>query len=100
MEKNGDEIILEQYPSDTSYKFIRMDIKNPEAQPTITDYSIWNDEGDFTEHSLTGTKIYLIIQDVEKIKKKAWRKMKPLLEGIDNGDGPANPIHHHRRGLR
>jgi Methylamine utilisation protein MauE len=82
MEKDGREFTLDQYPSDTAFKFIRMDIKNPEAQPKITDYSIWNDEGDFTDQSLSGTKMFLIIQDIGKIKKKAWKKMKPLLDAV------------------
>ncbi len=86
MEKDGEEVTLEVYPTDPEYKFIRMDIANPEAQPKITDYSIWNDEGDFTEMSLSGKKLFLIIQDVKKIKKKAWRKMEPLLEEIKDSE--------------
>ncbi len=80
MEKDGEEVTLGSYPTDTTYKFIRMDIANPEAQPKITDYSIWNDEGDFTDYSLTGEKLFLVIQDVQKVKKKGWKKMKPLIE--------------------
>ncbi len=88
MEKDGQELTLDQYPTDPSYKFIRMEIANPEAQPKITDYSVWNDEGDFTQETLTGTKMLLIIQDVYKVKKKAWKKMKRVLEAGNNGEYP------------
>ena len=49
MEKEGEIVEFENYPSDTSYKFLEMVLLNPEAEPKITDYNVWNEDGDFTE---------------------------------------------------
>jgi len=69
MEKNGKEYSFGSYPEDESYTFKELKLLNPEAQPTITDYSIWNNNIDFTEESLKGNKLMIIIHDIEKIDK-------------------------------
>lgn len=71
MEKNGEEFELTQYPQDTTYHFKDMKLLNSEAQPKITDYNLWNDEGDFTDASFSGVKLLIIIPDINhaKIKK-------------------------------
>ncbi len=66
MEKDGEEVELSEYPTDPSYKFKEMVLANPDAQPKITDYSIWNDEGEFTEESFQGTKLFIIIYNSNK----------------------------------
>lgn len=66
MEKDGDEYSFDQYPTDTSYEFKELVVLNPEVQPKITDYSIWNDEGEYTEASFEGNKLYIIIYNVKK----------------------------------
>ena len=68
MEKDGEQFEFETYPVDTTYKFVEMVLLNPEAQPKITDFSIWNDEGDFTEEALTGNKMLVLILDVNKAR--------------------------------
>jgi uncharacterized membrane protein YphA (DoxX/SURF4 family) len=73
MEKDGELYEMDQYPTDTTYHFKDMRLLNPEAQPKITDYNIWNEEGDHTEDSFTGSKLLIIIPDVShaRIKKIA-----------------------------
>lgn len=66
MEKDGDEFSFDQYPTDKSYEFKELLVLNPEVQPKITDYSIWNDEGEYTEASFEGNKLYIIIYNVKK----------------------------------
>ncbi|RZL09692.1 MAG: DoxX family protein, partial [Pedobacter sp.] len=46
MEKDGKTQDFDTYPTDTTWKFKEMVLLNPEAQPKITDYNVWNDEGD------------------------------------------------------
>lgn len=70
MKKNGEEVRLDYYPSDKSYEFMAMNILNPEAQPKITDLGVWNDDGDFTEDLMTGTKLLIVIQNAEKVSAK------------------------------
>jgi hypothetical protein len=79
MEKNGKTERLEQYPSDTSYRFIEMILLNPDAQPKITDYSVWNDEGDFTEASFEGVKLMIVFHDVEKARLKNLPRVQELM---------------------
>lgn len=66
MEKDGDEFEFETYPTDTSYKFVEMVLLNPEAEPKITDFNVWNEEGDFTEETFNGVKFLVLFSDVTK----------------------------------
>ncbi|MBH14555.1 MAG: DoxX family protein [Cytophagia bacterium] len=69
MEKDGKEYSFGSYPSDQSYTFKELRLLNPEAQPKITDYSIWNNDEDYTEESLSDNKLMIIIHDIEKFDK-------------------------------
>ena len=66
MEKDGDRFEFENYPSDTSYEFVEMVLLNPEAEPKITDYNVWNEDGDFTEETFNGVKLLVLFSDVNK----------------------------------
>ena len=70
MEKDGKEEEFTTYPTDPSYKFKKMEILNPEAQPKITDFAVWNDEGDFTNEVFEGKKLLIIMFNAEKATKK------------------------------
>ena len=67
MEKDGRTYEFDSYPLDNSYEFKELKLLNPEAEPKITDYSLWNDEGDYTKESFLGNKLFIIIHDVNKI---------------------------------
>ena len=66
MQKDEDLVEFEKYPSDTSYKFVEMVLLNPEAEPEITDFNVWNEEGDFTEETFIGVKMLVLFSDVNK----------------------------------
>jgi uncharacterized membrane protein YphA (DoxX/SURF4 family) len=66
MEKDDQTFEFENYQTEGGYEFVEMVLLNPEAQPKITDYNVWNNEGDFTEESLTGTKLLVLFHDVNK----------------------------------
>ena len=66
MEKDGKQEAFPTYPTDKSYKFISMNHLNTEAAPKITDFAVWNDDGDFTEEVFVGRKLYVILYDVTK----------------------------------
>lgn len=70
MEKDGELHEFEHYPTDTTYKFVEMVLLNPEAEPKITDYNVWNEEGDFTDASLSGVKLLVLFNDVNKSRYK------------------------------
>ena len=83
MEKEGEKFDFENYPTDTSYKFIEMVLLNPEAEPKITDYNIWNEEGDFTEESFNGTKMLVLFENVNKSRYSKIGELNKLVDKID-----------------
>ena len=89
MEKDGRDYEFENYPLDNTFKFKEIKLLNPEAEPKITDYNLWNDDGDFTNESFTGNKLFIILHDVNKIgisKNKVSEfinKVKILENGIN-----------------
>ena len=89
MEKDGRDYEFENYPLDNTFKFKEIKLLNPEAEPKITDYSLWNNDGDFTNESFKGNKLFIIFHDVNKIgisKNKVSEfinKVKILENGIN-----------------
>ncbi len=77
MEKDGEKVEFDTYPSDTTYKFVEMVHLNPEAAPKITDYNVWNEDGDFTEESFSGIKLLILFSDVNKSR---FNKVSEILE--------------------
>jgi uncharacterized membrane protein YphA (DoxX/SURF4 family) len=83
MEKDGEEFEFENYPTDTTYKYKDMIVLNPEAQPKITDYHIWTDDGEFTEESFIGEKLFIIFYDVSKSKTRNMDKINELINSVE-----------------
>jgi uncharacterized membrane protein YphA (DoxX/SURF4 family) len=81
-EKDGDTFEFEKFPSDTTLVFKEMVILNEEAKPKITDYRAWNDEGDFTEFTLQGNKLIIIIKNLEDINKAAFPEIRQLVKSV------------------
>lgn len=86
MTKDGEEFTFESYPTDKSYEFKSMDLINPEAQPKITDLSIWNDQGEFTDQLLTGNKLLVIIYDASKADRENIEEIKRLTADVKKAD--------------
>ena len=84
MTKDGEEYKFDQYPSDGGYEYKDMILLNPEATPKITDYNIWNDDGDFTEESFQGNRLIVIIHDVKKADVKSFEAINDLITGLEN----------------
>jgi uncharacterized membrane protein YphA (DoxX/SURF4 family) len=84
--KDGQEHEFTTYPSDTTYKFKSMEIVNKEALPKITDYAIWNDEGDFTQESLTGKKLLIFVLNTEKANSKKLDSIARLADDLEKED--------------
>ena len=84
LEKNGKEYEFEEYPTDTTYQFKEMVLLNPEAQPKITDYSIWDKEGDHTSETFEGKKLFIIIYDVKKANTKHITQINELISETES----------------
>jgi uncharacterized membrane protein YphA (DoxX/SURF4 family) len=80
--KAGKDLEFEQYPTDTTLVFKDMIVLNEDAKPKITDYRVWNDEGDFTEQSFKGTKLFLIIKNLTDINTAAFPDIQKLVNAV------------------
>ena len=84
MEKDDEAVEFDYYPTDTSYKFVEMILLNPEAEPKITDYNVWNEEGDFTEETFTGVKLLVLFSDVNKSRVNKVAEINNLVDEMGN----------------
>lgn len=82
MSKEGEEVIFDEYPTDESYEFVDMQLKNPEFLPKISDFAIWNDDGDFTDLMLEGNKVLVLFNSLEKIDRDKLDKISPLVQEL------------------
>ncbi|WP_332367923.1 BT_3928 family protein [Spirosoma telluris] len=82
MEKEGKTTEFETYPTDQSYKFKEMVLINEKAKPKITDYRIWNDEGDFTQQTFEGNKLFIIVKNTKDIDAGSLPAIRALVEGL------------------
>lgn len=88
MEKDGREVTLENYPTDTTYKFKKMVPLNPEDGPKITDFNVWNDQGDFTKELFLGNRLLILVKDVKKADQESFKEINALLAGIEQSQSP------------
>ncbi|WP_291723532.1 BT_3928 family protein [Bernardetia sp.] len=87
MSKDGQQYEMDSYPTDPSYKYDSMILLNPkEIEPKITDYSLWDDEGDFTKESLTEKRIFILVQNVEKGNFNEFDKIKKMIDEVTSKD--------------
>ncbi|WP_026461947.1 BT_3928 family protein [Adhaeribacter aquaticus] len=93
MEKNGQQEEFTDYPKDTTFKFVKMVPLNPEAGPKITDFSVWNNEGDFTQQIFAGNKLLIIVQDIRKTDADAFVAINKLVGDVEKlADPKVEPI--------
>lgn len=83
MVKDGQEQEFEEYPTDESYTFKQMVAINPEDGPKITDFNVWNDEGDYTQEVLTGNKLLILVQNVEKAQDANFKEINKLVKAAE-----------------
>ncbi len=86
MEKNGKTETFEQYPTDTTYKFKEMQLVNESAKPKITDYRVWNDEGDFTQQTFDGKKLFIIVKKTTDVDAGSLPAIRALVDGLKGSD--------------
>ncbi|MBX0333883.1 DoxX family protein [Pontibacter sp. HSC-14F20] len=79
MVKDGQEQEFEDYPMDDAYTFKEMVAVNPEDGPKITDFNVWNDQGDFTQEILSGKKLLVIVHSVDKANRSNIDKITKLV---------------------
>ncbi|MEM7549036.1 MAG: BT_3928 family protein [Bacteroidota bacterium] len=82
MTRNGEEFEFERYPTEADYEFKELILTNPEAQPKITDYNIWNSQGDYTEETFKGNKLVIVIHDVKKADESSFEEINQLVSSL------------------
>ncbi|MDF2158454.1 BT_3928 family protein [Algoriphagus sp. CAU 1675] len=90
MRKDGELVALDQYPTEEGYEFVEMNLKNPEALPKISDFSVWNEEGDYSQEVLTGNKLLILISNRAKMNDANLDKIDLLLKTLK--DSPIQPV--------
>ena len=86
MKKGGETFKFDQYPTDESYEFVEMVLKNPEALPKISDFAVWDDEGDFTEGILTGNKAVIFVTFMAKMNTDYLDEIGKMVQGLQGSD--------------
>ncbi len=84
MERDGKEERFSSYPSDPAYTYKEMIILNPEAAPKITEYSVWNQEGDYTATTLSGKKLLIVVHSASEAHEEGARAISSLLNSMDD----------------
>ncbi|GAC1380436.1 MAG: DoxX family protein [Hymenobacter sp.] len=71
MAKNGQTQEFTTYP-DSTWTYKSMVPLNPEDAPKITDFRVWNDDGDYTPELLRGNKLVLVVQNTDKTDRDRY----------------------------
>lgn len=90
MKKDGELVTFDQYPADESLEFVEMNLKNPEALPKISDFAVWNDEGDYSEEVFTGSKVLVLVSNMAKMSDSNLDRIDQLIKSLSGS--PIQPI--------
>ncbi|GAB4334654.1 MAG: DoxX family protein [Flammeovirgaceae bacterium] len=88
MEKDGQIFIFKEYPTDNSYTFKEMrTLNSKECSPKITDYNLTSPAGDdFTEESLQGKKLMIIVHKTQNTNKESFKEINKLVSSLEGSD--------------
>lgn len=78
----GETVTFDQYPSDESLEFVEMVLQNPDALPKISDFAVWNEDGDYTEAIFTGNKLLLLISSFSKMSDSNLEDIDLLINSL------------------
>lgn len=85
--KRGEELVtLDQYPAEDGYEFVEMNLMNPDALPKITDFAVWNDEGEYTDEILIGKKILILVSNLSRMSKVNISEISSLVNDATAAD--------------
>ncbi|WP_236668841.1 BT_3928 family protein [Hymenobacter rubidus] len=91
MEKGGKTEEFTTYP-DSTWTYKSMVALNPEDAPKITDFRVWNDDGDYTPELLRGNKLVLIIQNTDKADRDRYDQINKLLDDAKESRRGITPL--------
>lgn len=82
MKKNGELMTFDQFPSDESLEFVEMNLKNPDALPKISDFAVWNGEGDYSEEVFTGNKVLILVNSMTKMSASNLDRIDQMVKSL------------------
>lgn len=82
MTKGGEQVVFDQYPTGDEYEFVEMNLKNPDALPKISDFSVWNEQGDFTEEILSKKRVLILISNISKMDQRNFEDIDNLIKDL------------------
>jgi hypothetical protein len=83
MKKGGETFNFDQYPTDESYEFVEMVLKNPDALPKISDFAAWNAESDQTEFLFAGNKVVILSSNMSKMSDANLDELTALVKALE-----------------
>lgn len=83
MKKDGQTVVMDQYPSDESYEFVEMNLKNPESLPKISDFAVWNENGDYSSEMFTGNKVVVLVSSMSKMDDSNLEEIDELVQSLN-----------------
>ena len=86
MSRGGEQVVFDQYPTDDEYEFVEMTLRNPDALPKISDFSVWNEQGDFTEEILSKKRILILISNIAKVNERNFGDISALIQDLRGTD--------------
>lgn len=57
-------------------------------RPRITDYAVRSEDGDFTQQSFSGNKLFIIVRDVNKADKSCFEEINKLVASLEANMSP------------
>ncbi len=84
MKKGSELVSFDQYPTDESLEFVEMVLQNPDALPKISDFSVWNEEGDQSEELFAGKKLVVFSSNLSKISDANQEDLDLLVSSLQN----------------
>lgn len=90
MTKDGQTVTLDQYPSEEGYEFVEMNLKNPENLPKISDFAVWNSDGDYSDQVFTGNKLLILVSNYSKMSDSNMEDIDALVSSLS--DSPIEVI--------
>lgn len=92
MTRHGADQEFTDYPTDSTWKFKKMVALNPEDGPKITDFSVWNDAGDFTQEIFAGNKLLILVQDAGHANPESFAAINPLIAAAEKSGKNIKPV--------
>lgn len=83
MSRGGQQYELTEYPGEEEgYEYNDIKLLNPEAAPKISDFAVWNNEGNLTEEVLRGPQLLIIVHKADKADGDAIPAINRLAQSL------------------